>query len=194
MRLILGLGNPGAQYKSNRHNLGFMLLDDFCEKSGLKFKKHKYYFWTKENDILFAKPRTYMNRSGIAVTSILTDNRIEDILVIVDDVNLPLGEIRLRDQGGFGGHNGLKSIAAALGTDYFKRLRIGVNSPRQKDLADYVLSDFDQQEIKIIDQAIDFSRSLLKVYIGADFDQVLNYYSKNKKSYSEKILASQDQT
>jgi PTH1 family peptidyl-tRNA hydrolase len=193
MRLILGLGNPGNKYKTNRHNLGFMILDDFCEKSELKFKKHKNYFWTEYNDILFVKPRTYMNRSGIAVTSILTDNRIEDILVIVDDVNLPLGEIRLRNQGGFGGHNGLKSIGEALGTDYFKRLRIGVNTPRQHDLADYVLSDFNQQEMKIIDQSIDFCRSLLEVYIGTDFDQVLNYFSKNKKSYSEKISASQDQ-
>jgi peptidyl-tRNA hydrolase, PTH1 family len=193
MRLILGLGNPGDQYETNRHNLGFMLLDNFCGYLGLKFKKHKNYFWAKKEDILFVKPRTYMNRSGIAVTSILTRNRIEDILVVLDDINLPLGEIRLRSQGGFGGHNGLKSIGAALGTDYFKRLRIGVNSPQQDDLSSYVLSDFNKQEVIILDEAIDFSRSLLEVYIGADFDQVLNYFSKNKKSYSEKLLKSQDQ-
>ncbi|MFC1887806.1 aminoacyl-tRNA hydrolase [Candidatus Cloacimonadota bacterium] len=193
MRLILGLGNPGDQYKTNRHNLGFMLLDKFCEYHKLEFKKHKNYFWTKLDDILIVKPRTYMNRSGIAVTSVLTGNRIEDILVVLDDVNLPLGEIRLRSQGGFGGHNGLKSIGTALGTDNFKRLRIGINSPRQNDLSDYVLSDFDQKEMKILTETIDFSRSLLEIYIGNDFDQVLNYYSKNKKSYSEKIQDSQDQ-
>ena len=193
MRLIIGLGNPGEQYKTNRHNLGFMLLDSYCESQKLKFKKDKNYFWVKQDEILFIKPRTYMNRSGVAVTSVLTRNRIEDILVIVDDVNLPLGEIRLRSQGGYGGHNGLKSIGAALGTDNFKRLRIGIDSPRQNDLSDFVLSDFDQHDMKILSEAIDFSRSLLEVYIGADFDQVLNYYSKNKKSYSEKILDSQDQ-
>ncbi|KQC06478.1 MAG: hypothetical protein APR54_07195 [Candidatus Cloacimonas sp. SDB] len=192
MRLILGLGNPGKKYETNRHNVGFMLLDKYCKIYGLEFKKHNNYFWTKKDDVLLVKPRTYMNRSGVAVTSILTGNRIEDILVILDDVNLQLGEIRLRDQGGFGGHNGLKSISTALGTDYFKRLRIGINSPQQEDLSDYVLADFDQKEMIIIDKAIDFCRYLLDEYIKTDYDQLLNYYSKNKKSYSEKIIASQD--
>jgi peptidyl-tRNA hydrolase, PTH1 family len=192
MRLILGLGNPGKKYETNRHNVGFMLLDKYCKIYGLEFKKHNNYFWTKKDDVLLVKPRTYMNRSGVAVTSILTGNRIEDILVILDDVNLQLGEIRLRDQGGFGGHNGLKSISTALGTDYFKRLRIGINSPQQEDLSDYVLADFDQKEMIIIDKAIDFCRYLLDEYIKTDYDQLLNYYSKNKKSYSEKIIESQD--
>jgi len=192
MRLILGLGNPGKKYETNRHNVGFMLLDKYCKTYGLEFKKHKNYFWTQQDDVLLVKPRTYMNRSGVAVTSILTGNRIEDILVVLDDVNLQLGEIRLRDQGGFGGHNGLKSISSALGTDYFKRLRIGINSPQQEDLSDYVLADFDQKELIIIDKAIDFCRNLLDEYIKTDYDQVLNYYSKNKKSYSEKIITSQD--
>jgi len=192
MRLILGLGNPGDKYKTNRHNLGFMLLDEFCGKLNLEFKKHKNYFLARENDILFVKPRTYMNRSGVAVTSILTGNRIEDILVILDDINLPLGEIRLRQGGGYGGHNGLKSIGEALGTDNFKRLRIGINPPQQEDLSDYVLSDFDHQEMKVLNIALDFSRSLLGKYIESDFDQVLDYYSKNKKSYSEKVSETQD--
>jgi len=192
MRLILGLGNPGDKYKTNRHNLGFMLLDEFCGKLNLEFKKHKNYFLARENDILFVKPRTYMNRSGVAVTSILTGNRIEDILVILDDINLPLGEIRLRQGGGYGGHNGLKSIGEALGTDNFKRLRIGINPPQQEDLSDYVLSDFDHQEMKVLNIALDFSRSLLGKYIESDFDQVLDYYSKNKKSYSEKVAETQD--
>lgn len=192
MKLILGLGNPGDQYKTNRHNVGFMLLDQISEELDLEFKKHKNYFLAKDQKTFFVKPRTFMNRSGVAVTSILTKNRIEDILVILDDVNLPLGEIRLRHSGGFGGHNGLKSIGEALGTDNFKRLRIGVNSPQQEDLSEYVLSDFDLQEIKILNVVLDFSRSLLEKYIESDFDQVLDYYSKNKKSYSEKVSETQD--
>jgi len=192
MRLILGLGNPGEEYKTNRHNIGFLLLDKICEYYKLEFKKHKNFFVAQRDDILFVKPRTYMNKSGIAVTSILTSNRIEDILVVLDDVNLPLGNIRLRQKGGFGGHNGLKSIGAALGTDYFKRLRIGINLPQQKDLSDYVLSDFNQQELKILHVVLDFSRSLLEKYIESDFDQVLDYYSRNKKSYSEKVAETQD--
>jgi PTH1 family peptidyl-tRNA hydrolase len=193
MRLIVGLGNPGSKYKYNRHNTGFLILDRYCEKFQLSFKRKLKYEFLKTDEMIFLKPGTYMNRSGTAVTSILTKYRIEDILVIVDDINLPLGEIRLRRQGGFGGHNGLKSIGSALGTDNFKRMRIGVNDASGQNLSDYVLSDFDKEEAKILNIIFDFAEELLEEYIDYDFDQMVEKYSKLKKSYSEKIQNSQDQ-
>ncbi len=192
MKLVVGLGNPGEKYKSNRHNIGFLLLDKYGNKKNISFKKRKYYLIAQDKDIVFIKPRTFMNNSGIAVTSILSKYKVEDILVIVDDVNLPLGDIRLRQEGGFGGHNGLKSIAYALGSEEFKRLRIGVSNPSGFNISDYVLSDFSEEEEKVLKIVFDFSVSLLEIYIESDFEQVLNYYSKYKKSYSGKIKESQD--
>ncbi|MDO9578036.1 MAG: aminoacyl-tRNA hydrolase [Candidatus Cloacimonadales bacterium] len=192
MRLVVGLGNPGAKYRNNRHNTGFLLLDRYTEKHNLSFHKKLKYDFLKLTEIIFIKPGTFMNRSGSAVTSVLTGNRLEDILVIVDDINLPLGEIRLRNQGGFGGHNGLKSIGSALGTDNFKRLRIGINDPSGKDLADYVLSDFSKHETEILEIVFEFAEILLEEYVEYDFDHMVEKYSKFKKSYSEKIQDSQD--
>lgn len=193
MRLIVGLGNPGNKYKNNRHNLGFLLADRFASSKDIDFKNKKNYDFCKLQDIILIKPKTYMNRSGAAVTSVLTENRLEDILVIVDDIYLPVGEIRLRRNGGFGGHNGLKSIGEALGTDNFKRMRIGVGSPDQEELSNYVLSDFSSDEQQKMQIVMKFAEDLLKEYVEYDFDQMVGLYSKLKKSYSEKIQGSQDQ-
>ena len=192
MRLIVGLGNPGAKYRSNRHNVGFMLLDQIADIRSLSFKKKIKYYYTKFADLILIKPKTYMNRSGNAVTSVLTGNKIEDILVIVDDINIPLGEIRLRKAGGFGGHNGLKSIGSALGTDNFKRLRIGVGAPAEKDLADFVLSDFSKSDLLELEKIFYLSKELIEEYVENDFDRIVEKYSRLKKSYSEKIQNSQD--
>ncbi|MCF7792597.1 MAG: aminoacyl-tRNA hydrolase [Candidatus Cloacimonetes bacterium] len=193
MRLIVGLGNPGNKYKNNRHNLGFLLADRFASSKDINFKSRKKYDFCKLQDIVLIKPKTYMNRSGAAVTSVLTENRLEDILVIVDDIYLPVGEIRLRRNGGFGGHNGLKSIGEALGTDNFKRMRIGVGSPDKEELSDFVLSDFSSAENQKMQIVMQFAEDLLKEYVEYDFDQMVALYSKLKKSYSEKIQDSQDQ-
>jgi PTH1 family peptidyl-tRNA hydrolase len=133
-----------------------------------------------------------MNLSGKAVTAVRTKTRIDDILVIVDDIYLPIGEIRLRGSGGLAGHNGLKSIAEALGTREFKRMRIGVGSPNSKELSDYVLSEFSSNDLRILDQTLSFTSELLEIYISDDFDEMVKYYSKNKKSYSELIMQAQD--
>lgn len=193
MRLIVGLGNPGKKYQKNRHNLGFIVVDRLADNHKIKFKRKIKYDYCNVNDLLVIKPKTYMNRSGTAVTSVLTKHRIEDILVIVDDIYLPVGEIRLRQNGGFGGHNGLKSIAEALGTDNFKRMRIGVSSPYKEELSDYVLSDFSSQENIILQFCLEFADVLLKEYIINNYDQMVALYSRLKKSYSEKIQDSQDQ-
>ena len=124
MRLIAGLGNPGKRYRKNRHNIGFMILDNYVVNRGLTFKKKLKYHFVWDDDVILIKPRTYMNNSGKAVQSVLSKNRCEDILVIVDDINLPLGEMRFRRNGSSGGHNGLKSIASTIGSDNFKRFRV----------------------------------------------------------------------
>ncbi|MCK4653293.1 MAG: aminoacyl-tRNA hydrolase [Candidatus Cloacimonetes bacterium] len=193
MRLVVGLGNPGEKYYNNKHNVGFLLLDQYAENKGFKFKKKLKYFFAILDEIIFIKPRTYMNRSGAAVTSIITKYHIDDILVIVDDINLPLGEIRLRREGGSGGHNGIASIVDALGTDKFQRFRIGVGIAVYEGLSDYVLSDFSKDEKEILHKVFGFSENLLEKYVKFDFDHMVDQYSKLKISYSEKITNSQDQ-
>ncbi len=192
MRLVVGLGNPGKKYKKNRHNVGFAFLDSYLKKLDLKFKRRTKYDFLISDDVIFIKPKTYMNRSGNAVISVLTKYRIDEILIITDDIHLPLGEVRIKKKGGNGGHNGLKSIADALGSTEFGRIRIGVGSPEEKDLSNYVLADFSKKEISTLNVVFDLLDILLKSYQNSDFDQMISKYSKYKKSYSEKILESQD--
>ncbi len=192
MRLIVGLGNPGKKYQKTRHNIGFIVLDNFFSKNDKQFKKQKNYDSVEYKGVISIKPKTFMNLSGKAVTAVQTKTRIDEILVIVDDIYLPIGEIRLRKSGGLAGHNGLKSIAEALGTREFKRMRIGVGSPDSKELSDYVLSEFSSNELKILDHTLSFTSELLDKYISEDFDEMVKYYSKKKKSYSESIMQTQD--
>jgi len=192
MRLIVGLGNPGKKYKSNRHNVGFLFLDSFLERENLRFKKRIKYDYLIQDNLIFIKPKTYMNRSGDAVTSVKTKYSIDEIVVIVDDIHLPIGEIRIRKSGGNGGHNGLRSISESLGTNDFTRIRIGVGSPEETELSDYVLSDFSEKDIETINIVFDLLNELLDCYKNEDIESMINQYSRLKKSYSEKILESQD--
>lgn len=187
MQLIVGLGNPGDSYRLNRHNVGFIVIDSLAAELGMKYKKKKHYDYFNYDGAIFVKPRTFMNNSGNAVTSVLTSNRIDDLLVIVDDIYLPVGQIRIRNSGGYGGHNGLKSIGDALGSNQFKRIRIGVGTPGNKELRDYVLSNINPEERDIFEFCFSFGKELVMVYLKNGFTEVLNYYSKNKNSYSEKI-------
>ncbi|MDA3813169.1 MAG: aminoacyl-tRNA hydrolase [Candidatus Cloacimonetes bacterium] len=192
MRLVVGLGNPGKKYKYNRHNIGFAFLDSYIKKLDLKFKRRTKYDYLMSDDVIFIKPKTYMNRSGDAIISVLTKHRIDEILVIVDDIHLPIGEIRIRKNGGNGGHNGLRSIVDALGSSEFGRIRIGVGSPIEKDLSNYVLSDFSKKEVSMLNVVFDLLNILLEDYQNFNLDRMVNKYSNYKKSYSEKILDSQD--
>ncbi|MBN1327736.1 MAG: aminoacyl-tRNA hydrolase [Candidatus Cloacimonetes bacterium] len=187
MILILGLGNPGDAYHANRHNAGFYMVDRCAAHQGLKFTRKRLYWLAQNKELLLAKPNTYMNRSGLALQSLMMNYKVDRFMVLVDDVYLPLGEIRIRQEGSPGGHNGLKSIAAVLGHTEFDRLRIGVNAPGNLDLAEYVLSDFGSEEVKILNLAGDFVIELISCYTNADFNQMLDVYSKNKESYSEQI-------
>ncbi|HPU97547.1 MAG TPA: aminoacyl-tRNA hydrolase [Candidatus Hydrogenedentes bacterium] len=153
-KLVAGLGNPGARYDRTRHNMGFMAVDALASRLGVRLDREKnegLYAETNigELRIMLVKPLTYMNRSGGCVAACCR-NRIVDysnVLVIVDDVNLPLGRLRLRPGGSDGGHNGLKSVTERLGTSEYPRLRLGVGrQDADQDLADYVLSRFTPEE------------------------------------------------
>ncbi len=187
MKFVIGLGNPGVQYKLSRHNVGFLSLDNYAKKHRLVFSKEKKYYLAKRRDTLFIKPTTFMNLSGDIIAPLKMKYSIEDILVIVDDINIPLGQVRIRKKGGDGGHNGLKSIENALNSNEYKRIRIGVGSNQEKNLSNYVLSNFLDDELEILKETFNFVSNILDLYIYRTFPEMLNYYSKNLNSYSDKI-------
>jgi PTH1 family peptidyl-tRNA hydrolase len=193
MKLVVGLGNPGSSYHRNRHNVGFMVLEKLASEENWVLSKRPHYEYVAKRDFILIKPRTFMNRSGLAVTSVMSSYKIEEILVISDDTSLPLGEMRFRHKGSAGGHNGLKSITAFLGSDEYKRFRIGVGSSEaEMDMADYVLSNFSNREEKILGKVLSVSTELLRIYLEQDFEAMLNHYSRKKSAYSEDINDLQD--
>ena len=162
MKIVVGLGNPGRQYEETRHNVGWMVLDRLAERAGwtghARARDAAATVHGRYNglDLMLAKPTTYMNLSGVAVRKILARQRapLEDMLVVVDDFDLPLGRIRLRDRGSAGTHNGLRSIIGELGTQEFARLRVGIGQP-SRDAKDHVLSRFTKTEKRVLDEVID---------------------------------------
>jgi PTH1 family peptidyl-tRNA hydrolase len=187
MKLIVGLGNIGEKYSRTRHNIGFIALDNFAEEHSLTFKKEKNYFYAKHKNAILIKPRTYMNLSGVAVQSVMTKFNIDDILVLVDDMDLPFGKIRIRKSGGTGGHNGLKSIAGVLGGNEYGRIRIGIGRPSSQEVKQFVLAKFSKDEQDKISILNDYLKDLLGEYLANGVSHLLNYNSANNKTYSEKI-------
>jgi len=188
--LVVGLGNPGAGYQKNRHNLGFRVIDELARQSirpcrldsdenpslsnAVSFRKTGKAFVAKVKianyNLILTKPRTYVNRSGEAVLSLLTSNRIpkENILIVCDDLSLPLGNSRLRFKGSSGGHNGLQSVIEVIGSE-FARLRLGIGTPgSSSEWADYVLKDFILEEEKKLPEIIDKAvQEIIEVWIPA---------------------------
>ncbi len=193
MRALFGIGNPGSRYLKNRHNAGFLFLDYYAEKNSLKFipSKGDYLFadgLIGGSKILLIKPVTYVNRSGIAVSQIITGYNLEasNLLVICDDTNLDIGTIRLRLSGGDGGHNGLASIIYTLNTNNFPRLRIGVGkSLEQNALADYVLADFGNDELIELKKVFDKAVLLADEFLTNGSKAMLDLNSKLNKSEKE---------
>ena len=157
IKLVVGLGNPGKEYEKTRHNLGFMVIDELVRRLRLKnFSEealsHVYKARVAGREVLFAKPQTYMNNSGLAVVNLLEENEIDpqEMLVVYDDLDLPLGMTRLRLEGSSGGHRGVESIIKSIGTEKFPRLKIGIGRPKKKeDVVGYVLSPFSKDEEEI---------------------------------------------
>lgn len=169
-RLVVGLGNPGRQYAKTRHNMGFEVLDFWAGEEGLRWDPCRYanaLMARLSNGELLCKPQDYMNVSGEVVRDVLNWLKDVDLLVVVDDVALPIGRIRLRGEGASGGHNGLRSIEACIGTRKYARLRIGVGSPDKEQrigLSDYVLGRFSSEERKILEQIKEKSVRVIKEY------------------------------
>ena len=188
MKLIVGLGNPGAKYRQTRHNVGYATLDEIARRSGVEFESAPAdAMIARVRDtavpVLLAKPLTFMNLSGHAVGDLLRYFRIDpqDLFVVVDDANLPLARLRARARGSDGGHNGLKSIVAQLGTQEFARLRIGVGRGHaERDLADHVLSRFAPEEQDEIAAAIARAADAAHVFITEGIEQVMNRFNRSE--------------
>jgi len=163
VKLVVGLGNPGEKYRFTKHNVGWMVLDSLSERLGVKFSESKFKGEISEvridnEKVLLLKPTTYMNLSGESVFQVCRFFKIkpEEILVVLDDLDLPVGKIRLRLKGGSGGHKGLESIRRYLGTSDFPRLRVGIGRPEQREqVVDYVLSPFKEDDLEKVQASIE---------------------------------------
>jgi peptidyl-tRNA hydrolase, PTH1 family len=183
VKLIVGLGNPGREYAETRHNVGFKVADEIGRRQNLQ--------WRNDGDIAFAKsfgahafyvvkPQTFMNRSGYAVARFAGYHQIEpgEILVVVDEVDLPLGRIRIRAKGSAGTHNGLKSVVEQLGTREFPRLRLGVGrGDARRDLADYVLATFEPAEQPEVESLITRAADAAQMFAAESIERVMNAYN-----------------
>jgi PTH1 family peptidyl-tRNA hydrolase len=191
MKLIVGLGNPGRGYANNRHNIGFMCLNHFARSHGIKFDKKQAQARTGSGEIagsniILAKPQTYMNLSGQSVILLVKKFKIdpEELIIIHDDLDLPLGTIRIRHGSSSGGHKGINSIISHLGSQDFYRIRIGIGRPdiseiSEDDIASFVLSDFSPEEKRIIDQVISSTGEAILCLLTDGLITAMNRYNKN---------------
>lgn len=184
MKAIVGLGNPGSKYYGTRHNIGFAVLDELGRRAGVEFGSSSVDAlvakW-RERDALLVKPLTFMNLSGEAVGGILRYFRIEpaDLLVVVDEVHLPLARLRARRDGSAGGHNGLKSIIAHVGAE-FGRLRVGVGRGQsERDLADHVLAKFDRGELEEVARMTSRAADAAEMFIASGIETVMNGFNSD---------------
>ncbi len=183
--LIVGLGNPGREYRANRHNVGFMLLDRLAAELGARFtRKQSNALVTGapagEHTLALAKPQTYMNLSGGPVASLVKFYRLplERLLVCYDELDLPVGAIRLRAEGGTAGHNGMRSISQSLGTQAFPRLRIGIGRPSAgKPGAGYVLSDFRGEDAEVMDLTLNQAVEAVLLFVNEGLVAAMNRYN-----------------
>ena len=185
MYIIVGLGNPTSKYEGTRHNVGFDAIDELASRMGVTAdtKKHKGECATGmigSEKVLLLKPQTFMNLSGESVRAAVDFYKIdpkEELIVLCDDISLDVGKIRVRAKGSAGGHNGLKSIISHLGTDQFKRVKIGVGDKGKMDLADYVLGRFPKEDRVKVDEAIENAASAASVIILEDITTAQNRFN-----------------
>ena len=194
MKLIAGLGNPGRRYEGTRHNVGFEILDLLARRHGAEWEAGPRGIEAlvarpspggasgfSRNELVLAKPLTFMNLSGAAVVALLQFYKIDpvDLLVVVDDVNIDLGRLRARPEGSAGGHNGLKSIIGSLGLQAFARLRVGVGrGDDRRDLADHVLARFDAEERAIVAETVGRSADAVELFVAEGIGPVMNRYNR----------------
>lgn len=185
MKLIVGLGNPGPEYERTRHNVGWQVVDAFAKKFRIDFARHEKNAMTGQGrvaggSVLVAKPLTYMNLSGDAVR-LLVNAYAEDtseLMAVYDDIDLPLGKLRIRPNGSAGTHNGMRSIVSELGTENFPRLRVGIGSPETK-LRDYVLDEFTAEEKPVVERAIARAVDALVLFCRDDLRRAMNEFNRD---------------
>lgn len=185
--LIVGLGNVGPDYDMTRHNIGFMVLDAFAKASNIVFDDKRYGFVAetsiKGHKVILLKPSTFMNLSGNAVRYWMNKESIdlEHILVVVDDLALPLGQLRLKPSGSNAGHNGLGHIQSVLGTDVYSRLRVGIGNdfPRGMQI-EWVLGRFDEEELKVLEPKVATACDIIKSFVLSGVQFTMNAYNKKQ--------------
>ncbi|NMA01113.1 MAG: aminoacyl-tRNA hydrolase [Clostridia bacterium] len=188
MFLIIGLGNPGQKYKDTRHNVGFKVIDKIAQNLNIEVDKKEHQglvqstFWHGEK-ILLVKPQTYMNLSGQTVGELINyyHDQIDDLLVIHDDLDLPVGQLRFKKDGGTGGHNGLKSIVEHLNSQDFNRLKIGIGHPQgSMDVKNYVLTSFSEEERQSLEETIDRATEAVKTWMLEGIDKAMNEFNRKR--------------
>lgn len=188
MLIIAGLGNPGREYENTRHNAGFMVLDALADKLGADISERKHKALCGKaviggQKVILLKPQTYMNSSGESIRAAADYYKVapEDILVIYDDISLAPGQLRIRAKGSAGGHNGIKSIIAHLGTQEFPRVKVGIGEkPPRMDLADYVLGHFSEGEKRIMADAVKEAADAVYEIVNVGIEQAMNDHNRKK--------------
>jgi PTH1 family peptidyl-tRNA hydrolase len=188
MKLIVGLGNPGGEYERTRHNVGWRVVDAFARKFRIEVSRHEKNALTGTGrvaggSVLVAKPLTYMNLSGDAVR-LLVNAYLEtpaDMIVVYDDIDLPLGKLRIRPNGSAGTHNGMRSIIGEIATENFPRLRVGIGASEQGRLRDYVLDEFSPEEEPIVARAVERAVEALVLFVRGDLKRAMNQFNRDEE-------------
>lgn len=185
MHIIVGLGNPGKQYEFTRHNAGYLCLDYLAAKHNIKVNKIKFKSLVGEGSIggekvVLLKPTTFMNLSGEAVVEAVNFYKADyqNVIVVYDDISLPVGTLRIREKGSAGGHNGMKNIIYLSGKDAFPRIRLGVSAPGERDLADYVLGKFSKDDMKAFSLAVEDAVDAIEYMLKGNTAKAMNLYNK----------------
>jgi PTH1 family peptidyl-tRNA hydrolase len=183
VKLVVGLGNPGSQYAATRHNIGWMVLDRLAERAGWSGGRERdasRIVWGRFRglDLTLAKPLTWMNDSGLAVRKLLAREHapLGDLLVVYDDFSLPFGKLRFRENGGPGGHNGMRSIVSELGTEKFSRLRVGIGAP-ERGFVDHVLASFEPDERERLDTLLDAAADAIEEWARHGTNKAANRFN-----------------
>jgi peptidyl-tRNA hydrolase, PTH1 family len=188
VKLIVGLGNPGIEYQFTPHNLGFLTIDRLANDGGVEVRNRNCRALTaravlEEQQVLLAKPETYMNLSGMAVRELVEKYEADpakDLIVVYDELDLPLGKIRVRQRGGSAGHNGMESIIGALGSQEFLRIRLGIGpEKRVSDGAKYVLASFRKSQLKLVDEILETASEAVKVILREGSAAAMNRFNRD---------------
>ena len=193
MKLIIGLGNPGIEYQFTPHNLGFLTVDRIANDLGIEVRNRQCRALTARatiagESVILAKPETYMNLSGLSVLELVAEHQAEvskDLIVIYDELDFPLGTIRIRQRGSSAGHNGMESILSALGTDEFLRIRLGIAPDHKVDGVKYVLTPFRRAQEKVVDEILDTAAQAVDVILKEGPAAAMNRFNRKNDAAAE---------